>query len=91
MCSWEWFARQAPTLTTPLCTSYVATTPVALPGLEQSTLTRTFLNVGLVVYWSRFVVVQSVQGFVIKGTIANSSGLHQQLIVIVGRNVSVKH
>lgn len=49
------------------------------------------MNVGLVVYWSRFVVVQNVQGFVIKGTIANSRGLHQQLIVIVGRNVNVKH
>lgn len=43
------------------------------------------------VYWNRFVVVQNVQGFVIKATIANLSGLHQQLTVIVGRNVSVKH
>lgn len=88
---WEWFARQAPILTTLLCTSYVVMTPAALRGPEQNTLTRTFLSAGLVVYWSHFVVVQNVQGFVIKATIANLSGLHQQLTVIVGRNVSVKH
>jgi hypothetical protein len=87
---WEWFAHQVPILMILLYMSYVVMTPAVLRGLEQSTLTRTFLNVELAVCWSHFVVVQNVHGYVTKVMIANSRGHHQQLTVIVGRNVNAK-
>jgi len=87
---WEWFAHQVPTLMTHPYMCYVVMIPAVLHGLEQSTLTRIFLSVELVACWSHSVVVQNVQGFVIKVMIANSNGHHQQPIVIVGKNVNVK-
>jgi hypothetical protein len=67
------------------------TTPAVSRGLEPNISIKTYSSARPVVSLVRSVVVQNVLEFAIKAMIANLRELLQQLIVIVGKNVNVKH
>lgn len=64
--------------------------PAPSLGQEQSILIKTYLSVAPVALLAPCVAVQNVQECAIKGMTVSSRKLHQQRIVIAGKNVNAK-